>query len=74
MIKFCKDCKHIKLPKVSGLDDYEYARCKRGEVAEVINLVTGDSIVTDMPYCGLERTSRGVGRCGVEGVHFEPAE
>ena len=61
-MKFCRDCKHLKLTEGSGI---AYADCAR---TSRINVVSGESEVTS---CATERVMEGEHWCGPDARFFE---
>lgn len=62
-MKFCKDCKHARLPR---LWIREEAECAHDNAIITVNVVTGD---TCYQMCGRMRMEGG--KCGVEASLFE---
>lgn len=66
-LKFCKDCKHYKLPFILpiGVTEELAARCRHGGSP---NLVTG---TMNEWHCSVLRHSDYPGHCGISGRFWE---
>ena len=79
MTKFCKDCKHFKLPLIDAIFPTlrQFGKCTRNGPIPKPNshayysyLVTGKTALQSMPFAGLEREFH----CGEEAKYFEPKQ
>jgi len=70
-MKFCIDCRHYLVPKLSSLEASAFSRCRR---TGLVSVVTGE---TRYSYCDNQRASDYAGgseRCGPGAQFFEEIE
>jgi len=69
-MKFCIDCRHYLVPKLSSLEASAFSRCAR---TGIVSVVTGE---TKHSFCDNQRVPEydGILRCGPGAKYFEPKE